>query len=248
MIRATERSLAMMEAVIVDGGRSSIAALARGIGMPVSTAHRQTATLVAQGYLAETPGGRHVAGPRLLGLLHRLDEKQVIASVAAPLIDRLAARLGGVVQFGTLENEMVTYRIKAGEGAEGLFTRVGMQLEAYCSAIGKMLLAHLPEGERRAYLAGGPFVPLTPHTITDPAALASELDDVRAQGFALDRAEVTDQLFCIAVPVRGPSGQVVGAVSGSRAQEPTGEERAEILSVLRDSVARIEAALEPRRP
>ena len=81
---------------------------------------------------------------------------------------------------------MVTYRIKTGQGAGNLFTRVGMQLEAYCSGIGKMLLAHLPEEQQRAYLAGGPFPALTAKTITQPEALAQELERIRAQGFALD--------------------------------------------------------------
>lgn len=115
---------------------------------------------MAEGYLAALGGGRHVAGARLLGLLHGLDEKQIIANVAAPLLHELAARVRSVVQLGTFENDMMTYRIKTGRGANALFTRVGMQLEAYCSGMGKVLMAHLPEAEREAYLASGPFVAL----------------------------------------------------------------------------------------
>jgi IclR family transcriptional regulator, acetate operon repressor len=216
-ISSLKRTLAMLDAVIADGGQSSVADLARNTGMPLATAHRQVTTLVAEGYLTATGGGRHVAGARLLGLLHRLDEKQIIANVAAPLLHDLAARVRSVVQLGTFENDMVTYRIKTGRGASALFTRIGMQLEAYCSGIGKVLLANLPEAEREAYLAGGPFVALTERTIVEPARLRAELDAVRAQGFAIDDEEVAPGLRCMAVPLRNGDGRVLAAISVSQA-------------------------------
>ena len=216
-IGSLKRTLATLEAVIADGGHSNLAALARQTGMPLATAHRQVTTLVAEGYLTASGGGRHVAGARLLGLLHRLDEKQIIANVAAPLLHELAARVRSVVQLGTFENDMVTYRIKTGRGANALFTRIGMQLEAYCSGMGKVLLANLPEAEREAYLASGPFVPLTGRTIIDPARLREELDKVRNQGFAIDDEEVAPGLRCMAVPLRRSDGRVLAAISVSQA-------------------------------
>lgn len=207
----------MLEAVIADGGRNSLSGLARQTGMPVATAHRQVTTLVAEGYLTPSGGGRHVAGPRLLGLLHRLDEKQVVANVAAPLLHRLAARVRSVVQLGTFENDMVTYRIKTGRGANDLFTRIGMQLEAYCSGIGKVLLAHLPEHGRDAYLAGGPFVALTERTIVDPDRLRAELDGIYQCGYAIDDEEIAPGLRCMALPLHNSAGTVIAAISVSQA-------------------------------
>ncbi|PKP64593.1 MAG: IclR family transcriptional regulator [Alphaproteobacteria bacterium HGW-Alphaproteobacteria-7] len=216
-ILSLKRTLSMFEAVITDGGRSSVSELAREIGMPIATAHRQVTTLVAEGYLSPVGGGRHVAGSRLLGLLHRLDEKQVVANVAAPLLHHLAARVRSVVQLGTFENDMVTYRIKTGRGAADLFTRVGMQLEAYCSGIGKVLLAHLPKGEQEAYLSGGPFVALTERTIVDPDRLRQELDVVFEQGYAIDNNEIAHGLRCMAVPLCKSDGTMLAAISVSQA-------------------------------
>ncbi|CDO35264.1 IclR family transcriptional regulator [Novosphingobium sp. KN65.2] len=215
-IGATKRTLEMLEAVIGDGGRRSIAALARDIGLPVATAHRQVKTLMSAAYLSRLPNGRYVAGPRLLALLRQIDEKQMIANAAAPVLHRLAGQVRSIVQLGSLDNDMVTYRIKTGRGAGDLFTRVGMQLEAYCSAIGKVLLAHLPDAEREAYLETGPFVPLTHRTIVDPDLLRQELARVRERGYAIDNEEIAEGLVCVAMPLRGVDGSVVAAASVSR--------------------------------
>lgn len=241
-IAASQRTLAMLEAVIVDNGRSSVSALARQHGVPVATAHRQVATLVAEGYLSPSTGGRHIAGSRLLALLQHLDEKQVIANVAAPILHRLAGQLRTVVQLGTLESDMVTYRIKTGRGAGSLFTRVGMQLEAYCSGIGKVLLANLTGEQRTAYIANGAFVPLTANTIVDPALMAAELDRVQGQGYAVDNGEIADGLRCIAVPIRQPDGRVLAAISASQSGPPFGIPYGELLERLLDAAETIEMA------
>lgn len=216
LLSSLTRALAMLEAIIAEGASRSVAAIARDLDVPVATAHRQVASLVADGYLARHGRGFHVAGPRLLRLLGQLDEKQVIANCATPVLHRLAGQLHCVVQLGTLEGDMVTYRIKTGEGAGNLFTRVGLQLEAYCSGIGKVLLASLPDGEREAYLATGPFPALTARTITEAGALRRELARVREQGFAVDDGEIAEGLQCLAVPIRSPDGRVLAAISASR--------------------------------
>jgi len=220
----------MLEAVIADNGAHNVTSLAH-----------QVATLVAEGYLAPVGKGRHLAGPRLLGLLHRLDEKQVIANVAAPVLHTLAHTARGIAQLGTFENDMVTYRIKTGRGASDLFTKVGMQLEAYCSGIGKVLLAYLPMAERERYLAGGPFVALTSRTITAPDLLRNELDRVRSEGFAIDDGEIVETLHCVAVAIRTPEGAVRAAISVSRT-DAAKTSRGTVLALLQDAARDIERA------
>lgn len=216
-IAALSRSLTMLEAIFEDRDERSIASIARRIGMPVATAHRQVTTLVAEGYLIRPAGGPIGPGPRLLRLLDRIDDKQAMVSAAAPILNRLAVETGLIAQLGTLENDMVTYRIKTGRGAAGFFTKVGMQLEAYCSGIGKVLLAGLPEQDREAYLASGPFPALTKSTITQAQPLREELERAARQGFARDDEEVVEGLACVAVPIRKPDASISAAISLSRA-------------------------------
>lgn len=248
-IAALGRSLAMLEAILGDREGRSVAAIAQAAGLPGATAHRQVTTLVAERFLARLPGGRLGPGPRLLALLQLVDEKQLIVAAAAPVLHRLAARVRCVVQLGTLENDMVTYRIKTGRGAGDFFTRVGLQLEAYCTAIGKVLLAHLPEAEREAYLATDAFPALTQHTITDPAILRAELQRVREQGFARDDEEIALGLACIAVPIRSPDMRISAAISVSRALPVTGRaSEQDILATMRDAAAQIEEAIRVADP
>lgn len=230
----------MLDAVLADGGRSGVSALARATGVPVATAHRHVASLADEGFLTPLGAGRHVAGPRLLAIHAGIDVRAVLADVSRPFLADAARQLGCVVQLGTLDGDMVTYRVKEGRAAGALFTRVGLQLEAYCSAIGKVLLAHLSDAERARYLDGGPFVALTANTIIYPDALARELDRVRREGRAFDREEIAERLACIALPLRDSRGVAVAAISASLAVVP-GEldelERAlPVLSAVREKI------------
>lgn len=241
-LATTQRNLAILEAVVCDGGQSTLTDYATRLGLPVATVHRHVSTLIAEGFLARSGHPGLVPGPRLLRMAPFLDDRQRLIRLAAPVLTRLARRTGCVAQLGTLDNDMVTYRLKRGETQASIFTSEGIQLEAYCSGIGKVLLAHLPAADRATYLDGGPFPALTPCTITDPAALASELDSVRALGFAIDAEEVATGLRCLAVPLRDGAGQVIAALSLSRQSrlEPSADAR--LLAALQASAAEIECS------
>lgn len=242
-VAALSRSLALLEAVVADRDGRSLADLARALDLPRATAHRQVTTLLREGFLGRLANGALVAGPRLLALAPHLDRTRLFIVAARPVLQRLAARLGCVAQLDTLDGDMVTYRCKAGEQAGQFFTREGQQLEAYCTGLGKVMLAHLPEREREAYLATGPFPPLTANTITDPAALRVALGTVQAQGFAIDEQEIAEDLTCFAVPVR-VAGVVVAAMSVSLAGTvPGAERRAAIIARLLAAADEIETLL-----
>lgn len=240
-IVVTQRNLAVLEAVVCGSGQSTLADYAAQLGLPVATVHRHVQALICEGYLVRTGQRGLVPGPRLCRMAPYLDERQRLVRAAAPLIDRLAAKTGFVVQLGTLDQDMVTYRLKRGDGTVSGFMREGMQLEAYCSAIGKILLAHLPQADRDAYLANGPFPALTPATITDPASLADELAQVRAVGHAVDAEEVAIGLRCLAVPLRGADGDVIAALSLSRDADLHATGDARLLTALERCAAAINA-------
>lgn len=243
-IAALARSLALLEAVLADREGRSADAIAADVGVPRATAHRQVATLIREGYVRRLTNGRLVADQRLLTLAQSVGSTQVIVASAAPALRNLAKELGCVAQLGTFENDMVTYRFKAGAEAGSLFTRVGLQLEAYCTAIGKVLLAHLSDIEIDDYLTACSFPRLTENTIATSEELRVELTNIRKNGWARDNEEMVDGLVCFAVPIGAETGHVIAAISvsttqdmGSRINESTAIDR------LRRSAREIEVVL-----
>jgi DNA-binding IclR family transcriptional regulator len=212
-VAAIDRTLALLEALVRDGGATPLTAIASGLGLPFSTAHRMAALLVRRGLIARTRRGHYAAGLTLVDLGARRHPHQILAETARPLIRRVARETRAIAHLGILDGDMVTYLVKEGSRGAALFTREGGQLEAYCSAIGKVLLAHLDPHPRETYLASGPFVALTDRTVTDPGRIRAMLRHVAHKGFARDEQEIADGLFCIALPVREARGRVVAAVS-----------------------------------
>lgn len=236
------RTLRTLEAVIVASGEHSVLTIARDLDLPVATVHRQVASLIAAGYLSRGKNGRCFVGPRLLSLSSHFDERTILAEIAKPVLDHIAKRMKTTVHLGTFEGDMVTYRVKTGGNSNDLFTRIGLQLEAYCSGMGKVLLANLPPDKQSLYLSFGPFIPLTPNTIVDPEKLETELRKIREQGFARDDEEMQQGLTCIAVPVRIGTQQVVAALSASW-QDSSERSMSEniVLSLLREAADEIES-------
>jgi DNA-binding IclR family transcriptional regulator len=127
---------------------------------------------------------------------------------------RLASSSRRAIHLGVFEAEMVTYLFKESQ-SEQVLTRETMQLEAYCSAICKVLLAGLGDDRLNEYLRAAPFVRLTDRTLTDPDELRIHLDQVRCYERAVDNREIDEDLWCVAVPIRREDGQVVAALSSS---------------------------------
>ncbi len=212
--RSLLKALELMEFAVSQRDRP-LDEIAEAAGLPPATAHRLMTTLVQAGYVVREKPGSYLPGARLFALGRGLDERDVLARLGRPALKVLARACRQTAHMGVLDGDMVTYLAKETAGADPLFTREGMQLEAYCSGIGKVLLAQLPEQDLQAYLSGDPFVSLTPHTIIDPEVLRTQLVQVRAEGFALDDREIFENLKCIAAPVRGWGGRIVAALSVS---------------------------------
>lgn len=210
------KGLRLLQALVADGGHSTLTVLARQEAIPLATAHRLAATLEAEGYIDRQAKGCFLPGRMLTRLQpSRITPEQRVALRLRRPLERLARRHHILLHFGILEDGMVTYLVKENGGKTDLFTAESMQLEAYCSAIGKTLLAGLPDRQLDDYLRTGPFVALTPNTITDVPAIRRELDVVRETGVAFDRYEIREDLYCFAVPVPDSSGNVVGGLSAS---------------------------------
>jgi IclR family acetate operon transcriptional repressor len=209
---SVDKSLALLVHAL-ESDFASMSALASAAELPVSTAHRLLVGLHRAGFIIPVSRGRYLSGPTLRRLARpENDMNRILVQITAGILARLSRRTGRVCHMGVLEDGMMTYLIKEGDAEGHTFSRQGMQLEAYCTGLGKALLAHMPETKRDDYLASGTFVPLTPKTLTTSDALSAEFDRIRRNGYALDDQEIEQGLICIAVPIQ-LEGRAIAAIS-----------------------------------
>jgi IclR family acetate operon transcriptional repressor len=191
------------------------AELSRLVGLPATSGHRLLQTLEEVGAVVRDTRGRYRPGMLLFDATCGLSRNEVIREAANPLLLDLSHRVQATVHVAVLEDGMVTYLAKIDTVGHEVITVVGSQLEAYCTALGKVLLAGLPAAEIDAYLAGGKLVPITEFTITDPASLRDQLNRIRMCGYAIDDREILPDLKCVAVPIKDRSGRTLAAMSAS---------------------------------
>lgn len=246
-IQSVDRAFRLLGELAAAPAGSRLGDLANRTGLSVATTHRVLATLVANGAATRTGGDGYRIGMRIKDLAATVSPDALLVAAAVPELRRLSVACGLIVQIGTLSSDlMVTYLAKH-QPSRGpkLATRIGSQLEAYCSGLGKVLLAALPADVRLAYLREAPFVALTANTVTDPAQLADALVTVAAQGFAIDDCEIYDQLRCVAVPIGRP-GQTIAAISCSGDADMVTMQRVPALAVqLQEAAAAITRKLFP---
>jgi IclR family acetate operon transcriptional repressor len=190
------------------------AELSRRTGLSEPCAHRLMKTLEEIGAVVRDRRGCYRPGMVLATLSKDVAIGDLIRATSEDVLIALAARLKGVAHVGVLQNGMVTYAAKFGEPVSvPIPSRAGAQQEAYCSALGKILLASLSPQQLEDFLHEGDFVALTPQTITTVSGLRSEIAAVRQRGYAVDDREVYQTICCIGAPIRDPEGNITAAIS-----------------------------------
>lgn len=221
--------------------------LSRRANLPEASGYRLIQTLEEIGAVVRGPRGRYRTGLLLLSLSRNVTLSELLRDASQALMTEWSGRLNLTMHLGMLEHGMVTYVAKvAPPGAFPVYTKVGGQLEAYCSGLGKVLLASLPGEQMESIIMDGELVALTSHTITSPQALRAELKRVREQGYALDDRENHVEMRCIAVPVKDRDGRAVAALSATDdARRMTPERQMEIRDVLFGVAAQLRQKLYP---
>ena len=183
------------------------------VGLPKSTVHRLANQLCAVGWLERNSGGYRV-GLRLLELGSVALQRTGLREAAYKHLHSLALRTGLVVHLGILDHGEVVYLDRVTTTRVSLPTRVGGREPAYCTALGKVMLAFEPPASQAPVLEHvlGSMRRRTEFTITEPRAFQATLDSARQTGIAYDREEAYKGLGCVASPIRS-GDRVIGAVS-----------------------------------
>ncbi len=190
----------------------SLAEITKRTGMPKPTVRRLMRELVAAGLLEESDYGVRL-GLRLLELGSMVQQHSRLRTVALPYMRELGAATRQTVHLGILDDLEVLYLEKlSGDASPAMPSRVGGRMPAYCTGLGKAMLAQSSQHEVASALRR-PMTRLTPRTQTQPGHLLREFDRVRARGAAFDQEESVQGVVCCAAPIVDANGTLVGGLS-----------------------------------
>jgi IclR family pca regulon transcriptional regulator len=229
--------------------RLTIADVSRATGLTRAVVRRCLYTLRELGYAA-ADGRTYRLQPRILNLGYAYLSTAPIPIAAQPVLEELSEQLGEATSVAVLDDGAVVYVARAATRRIMAVTLgVGSRLPAYCTALGRVLLASLPAEQTAQELAKFELVAHTRFTVTSRRRLEEILAETRNEGFAVNDQELEVGLRSIAVPVRNVVGATVAAMNVST--QASRVSRRELLEkglpLLRAAAERLGSQLPPSR-
>jgi IclR family pca regulon transcriptional regulator len=207
------RGLSVLQAFSDQRRSLTIAQVSHKTGIPRASVRRCLHTLIQLGY-AEADGNNFTLKPKVLTLGYSYLSSTPLTVSAHPYLNRISRTLNESCSLAVLQDDEVLY---VGRSATSRIMSVslttGSRLPAYCTALGRVMLAHLAREELEGYLERVPLKAMTDKTVVSKTRLKEILADVRQQGYAMIEEELEIGLRSIAVPVRGASGRVLAALN-----------------------------------
>ena len=204
-VTSIAKAFAVLERVVQQQSPqagASVAELSRALGLASSTTHRLLQILKQLGYVTQNQEtARYLAGMKIAALGGVVLTRYSIKERVLPLIREAAQTVGESVSLTSLQgDEGILLKRVEGTRALQVVTR-NRRVPLYCTAAGKAMLACLDAGLVNSYLGRTPLNPITQYTITSPATLRVEIEQIRRLGYALDQVEFGAGMRCVAVPV-----------------------------------------------
>ena len=242
-VEAFARGLSVIRAFGPGREQMTLADIAKVTLLPRATVRRALFTLVSLGYAADD-GRQFRLTPRILSLGHAYLSSTPLPGLLQPALETVSESTRESCSASILDGTEIVYIARsATKRIMSVGLSVGSRLPAYCTSMGRVLLAAEPLERQKALLQQTSFKTLTDKTITDPAKLLSELSKVKAQGFAYVDQELEIGLRSLAVPVHNVQGQVVAAINIST--QASRMDEASLQSTIRDALLKAAQSLTP---
>lgn len=214
-IESISRGLGLLFTLSESSSPLSLTELSHRTSLSKSTVQRLTYTLRNLGFLdrdKETKKFRLGQRAVLLGL--SIVKHSDLRKVAFPSLEKTSKEIGETVNLAILDGTEIVYveRIKT-QQILNINLEVGSRLPAYCTSMGKAILAFLPPERLEGLFKEMKLKPQTSHTIISKTALKRELEKVRQRGYAINNEELSIGLRSVAAPVRNADGEVIAAVN-----------------------------------
>ncbi|WP_428641963.1 IclR family transcriptional regulator [Roseibium sp.] len=241
------KALEVLDKVAEVGRPVRFSELLAGSSHPKATLYRLLQTLVSQGMLAyDDQQQTYSLGIRLVRLAHAAWRQSSIAPIARPFVSALADVAGETVHLAQLDSGQVLYVDKRNAADPiDMFSQAGKVGPAYCTGVGKAMMAFQDPGELDHILKKQSFYRYTPATLVTEAALKAELEDIRSEGVAYDREEHEPGIICIAAPILTSKGRAIGALSVTTStRRKSLEDLEEVRPALQEAASKIAASVE----
>jgi IclR family pca regulon transcriptional regulator len=233
-VQSFARGLAVLRAFGFDAPAQTLSEVAERTGLTRAGARRILLTLLHLGYV-EADGRLFRLTPKVLDLGYAYLSSLPVWSQAQPLLDELAKDLHQSCSATVLDGDDIVYVVRlSAQKTMSINLGIGSRLPAYCTGMGRVLLAGQPPAQLRERLEKMVRPQRTPRTVTDPDLLAALIGQVRAQGWCLVEEELELGLVSIAAPVTDRAGKTVAALNLSSQIAATGRD-----AVLQNSLPKL---------
>lgn len=213
MMGGLAKGLRIVEAFTAETPRLSISEAAEITGLDRATTRRCLLTLAEHGYCSYD-GKFFTVTPRVLRLGTGCLASMPLPRIVQPWLDQLSEQIGQSTSVAILDGAEIVYVARAAQRkVMSIALMPGSRLPAYCTSLGRVMLAALPEAQALDLLTSHPLKARTPHTLHSVDAVMEQLSLVRTQGFAAVDQEVENGLRSVAVPVKNARGVVVAALN-----------------------------------
>ena len=213
MIASLAKGLNVLECFGADHPRLSISDVSQSTGLDRATARRCLLTLHWLGY-ADYDGKYFTLTPRVLRLGMGALAALPLPQIVQPWLDQLSAQIGQSCSVSILDEIDIVYVARAAQRrVMSIGLMPGSRLPAHCTSMGRVLLAALSDKDARRIIDASDLTPRTPHSLSDPADIMSEIAKVRHNGFAMIDQEIEIGLRSLAVPIVNARGSVVAALN-----------------------------------
>jgi IclR family pca regulon transcriptional regulator len=207
------RGLMVLQAFAANGPKLTVSDAARITGLARATARRCFYTLEKLGYV-RLEGSAYSLESRFLPLARAYLRSLGPEGSVQVVLDRLRDHVDETCAIGRLDGAHVIYTsVSRKTRTRTLGGAMGMRVPAFCTSMGRILLAALPEAELDAVLLAFPPVKFTPFTVTDPDEIRLRVQEARRNGFSINDQELDVGLRAMAVPIRDHRGRVIGVLN-----------------------------------
>lgn len=246
IIQSVDRALEILSLFSYAKPRWGITELAAAMSLPKGTIHNIVSTLDSAGFLKKDEETRkYCLGPKLFSLGTIMGGTLEINQRALGPAHNLVEITGLISRVAIWDHDAALLTLEvAPHNYTALAQRIGPRVAAYCSALGKSLLAFLTGAEIEAYLDRTELTPFTPNTISRRDALQQELERTRKRGYAVNNEEIALGRASLAAPVFGRDQRIAGAISqAGNVNQILGSEMDSLSQTLKATAGEISMAL-----